>query len=88
VRDGERVFSLDKGNNSVGGRDALVLGTVGIGGDEFVYRLKTLDSGSRSFTVRSDSTDRAWAFVGTDSGFEGRQTLFYTRFRFTFTPVP
>ncbi|HEX8465439.1 MAG TPA: hypothetical protein VF627_12555, partial [Abditibacterium sp.] len=55
IEGGERVFSLDKGNQSVGGSEAYVLGSVGIAGDEFVYTLKSLSNASRPFPVRTDN---------------------------------
>jgi hypothetical protein len=37
--------------------------------------------------VRTDSNGRAWVFVGTDSGYEGVQTLYYTKIKLFFSPV-
>lgn len=86
VNGGGRVFSLDKGNNANGGTQATVIGNVGIAGDEFVYKLKSLGNASRPFPVRTDNQGQVWVFVGTDSGFEGQQTLYYTQIKLTFSP--
>lgn len=86
ARDGTRVFNLDKGNQVPGGKDAVVLGNISIPGDQAVYRLKPLDNAGQPFSVRTDSSGRAWVFVGTDSGFEGVQTLYYTKIKLTFSP--
>jgi hypothetical protein len=38
-------------------------------------------------TFTTDSTGRAWLFVGTDSGFESRSAVYYTRFMALFEPM-
>ena len=86
VRGGYRVFSLDKGNQTQVGRDAVILGHIAVPGDQYVYQLKQLDNGGQAFHVQSDSSGRVWAFIGTDSGFEGTQSLYYTRLKLMFTP--
>ncbi len=51
----------------------------------FEWELKRL--GGPPMTIATDSTGRAWLFVGTDSGFESRSAVYYTRFRAGFEPV-
>ena len=82
-----RVFTLDKGNNFNEGTQARNVGSVGISGEEFVYQLKQLNNASRSFPVTTDSNGQVWVFVGTDSGYEGQKTLYYTQIKLTFSPV-
>ena len=81
-------LNIDKGNQSRGGSQMAVLGTVGhpdIVGDEF--RLKTLDSMDSPVVVNADDSGSAWLIVGTDSGFEGLTRLYYDRISFTLTPI-
>ncbi len=85
VENGDRIFTLDKGNQANIGADARLLGNVGIPGDETVFRLKGLDNANQPFMVRTDNAGKVWVFVGTDSGYEGRKTLFYTAIKLTFT---
>jgi hypothetical protein len=87
VQGGARVFTLDKGNQAQEGTQSLNLGTVGISGEEFDYQLKRLNNGTRLFPVRTDSEGNLWVYVGTDSGYEGRKTLFYTSVKVTFVPA-
>ena len=85
---GHLRMNIDKGNQSRGGSQMAVLGTVGhpdIVGDEF--RLKTLDSMDSTVVVKADDSGSAWLIVGTDSGFEGLTRLYYDRVSFTLTPI-
>lgn len=79
-------MNIDKGNQGMGGRDALVLGDIGVdtGG---AYLPKELTSGPTAFTVRADSNGAAWLIVGTDSGYEGTTILYYTGIKAVFTPL-
>jgi len=84
-------INIDKGNQSQDGPDARILGDVantesGCGDEERVWEMKTLE-GDGTFEARSDDEGRIWLLVGTDSGFEGRTELYYTRYRATFDPV-
>jgi hypothetical protein len=81
------VLNADKGNQSVGGSDLKVLGDIGIPGDQFQYTYKTLE-GDAPRTVRTDAAGSCWIIVGTDSGFEGKTRLYYSRVAATFTPRP
>ncbi len=85
---GHLRMDIDKGNQSRGGSQMAVLGTVGhpdIVGNEF--RLKTLDSMDSPVVVKADDSGSAWLIVGTDSGFEGLTRLYYDRIAFTLAPV-
>lgn len=85
---GHLRMDIDKGNQSRGGSQMAVLGTVGhpdIVGNEF--RLKTLDSMDSPVVVEADDAGGAWLIVGTDSGFEGLTRLYYDRISFTLTPA-
>ena len=85
---GHLRMNIDKGNQSRGGSQMAVLGTVGhpdILSDEF--RLKTLDNMDSPVVVKADDSGSAWLIVGTDSGFEGLTRLYYDRISFTLTPI-
>ncbi|MFB6240231.1 MAG: hypothetical protein ABEJ46_01465 [Gemmatimonadota bacterium] len=82
----EGGLNVDKGNQSTGGPNAVVLGNIANDTSECtgpgVYTRKVLRSPeSEPLTVESDGSGRLWLFVGTDSGFEGRTGLFYLRVR-------
>jgi hypothetical protein len=77
-------LNLDKGGQSQGGEDAVVLGTIAKpddGTDEYVV-IERGNSGNPLLTI-SDEIGRMWVFVGTDSGFEGTTALYYIRIEIT-----
>jgi uncharacterized lipoprotein YbaY len=81
--------NIDKGNQSNGGSEMVVIGNVShpdVVGDE--YRIKTLINNVAALQVSSDADGRIWLVVGTDSGFEGLTALYYSRISYTFAPAP
>jgi len=85
------LMNIDKGNQSKDGADVVLLGDIGIPGDEEVYRFKTLTSASapapEQFFFTTDAEGGAWLMLGTDSAFEGLTTLYYVRTKVTLTPA-
>lgn len=81
-------MNIDKGNQSSGGDDALVIGDVASTStdcNDWTWEMKTLAS-EEPFRVTTDSDGALWLLVGTDSGFEGRTRLFYTRYSMSLEP--
>ena len=81
-------MNVDKGQQTQGGEDAVVIGDLANSrsceqGPE--WELKSL--GGPPMMITTDSTGRAWLFVGTDSGFESRSAVYYTRFKAVFDPM-
>ncbi len=82
---GHLRLNIDKGNQSKGGEAMLVLGDIAhpdASGDSFA--IKTLTSAGQPLVVETDGQGRVWLIVGTDSGFEGKTTLYYTRISYEF----
>ena len=83
-------MNIDKGNQSQGGEDMVVIGNVAhseVTGSE--HRLKTLDNAEQPLSVETDGNGRVWLIVGTDSGFEGLTAIYYARIAYTLTgPEP
>ena len=77
VKEGEIRMNIDKGNQSQGGSQMQVLGTIGIEGEEFVYELIERNNQQQPLNVKTDSSGNLWLIIGTDSGFEGVTTLYY-----------
>jgi hypothetical protein len=75
------VMNIDKGELSQGGSDMIPVGNVAVpsttDGYVNVTRTNTTYNGS-PFEVRSNNEGEVWLIVGTDSGYEGITTLFYT----------
>jgi hypothetical protein len=84
--------NFDKGNGARSGIDVVFVGDF-VGGsgscdpDLGVYALKSLSTGENGPVLTSDSEGRLWLIVGTDSGFEGKTTIYYTEGVAVFTPL-
>lgn len=85
-----RELNIDKGNQSIGGDDAIVIGHIGVNTPLLapVYRFKTLQNTNREFTFQTDDRGVAWLFFATDSGFEGLTQLYVMSYRAEFVLVP
>jgi hypothetical protein len=81
-------LSTDKGNQAQSGREAIVLGTMGNLSGTSTWELKELRSESAPLVVTPAADGSVWLLVGTDSGFEGRTDVYYTRVTAQFSPVP
>ena len=84
------LFSLniDKGNQSSQGENSIVLGNIAVGYDTKEYALITrnnADANNTPFVAKSNSKGELWLIVGTDSGFEGTTTIYYTRISVVFS---
>jgi cyclophilin family peptidyl-prolyl cis-trans isomerase len=80
-------WNINKGNQSNGGKAASVLGNIAKEGDStnnFVRLLRTNRSAKLSATSAADGS--LWIFFGTDSGFEGTTSVYFTRATVVATP--
>lgn len=68
LNNGFYELNIDKGIQSEGGRNAIVLGNIGAGDDVTGYKLITRDNTATPFQVRSNAQGELWLVVGTDSG--------------------
>lgn len=71
-------LNIDKGNQAEGGRDMITLGNFANGTDEHEYSLKTLTT-STPFRATTNNQGSLWILLGTDSGFEGKTTIYINR---------
>lgn len=72
-------LNLEKGYQSQGGKDAIVLGTLGITDNDFVYKLIERDNDGQVFKAKTDGEGNIWVFLGVDSGFEGVHQFYITK---------
>jgi hypothetical protein len=89
VDDGYYQMNIDKGNQFASGSDAIRIGDVANSNTDcldWVWEMKSVESDD-PFEARADSDGGVWLLVGTDSGFEARTELFYTRYRAVFQPI-
>lgn len=90
VRNGDMyLLNVDKGDQSTGGKDAVLLGDVSIG-NTGQMKYKTINrnnGGSAPLKAKTNGKGELWLFVGTDSGFEGLTTLYYQRVQVSLAPA-
>jgi hypothetical protein len=88
--EGSLRLNVDKGDQSAGGRNAVVVGDLAssqpCGEGNPRYELKQLTSGADSVEVAADSSGAARLLVGTDSGFEGTTSVYFTSLTSVFVP--
>jgi hypothetical protein len=78
VVDGSGYYrmNIDKGTQTNGGRDMVVIGDFSNDSDTDTYRLKTVRNTAPLY-VTADENGSVWLIVGTDSGFEGVTEIYY-----------
>lgn len=83
IEDGNYRMNIDKGNQATGGMDMIVIGDIstpeGITDYTLINRSNLYTAADNPYQARSDTNGNLWLVVGTDSGFEGTTTLYYTR---------
>lgn len=87
IEDNQYALNVDKGNLNESGEMAIVLGDIAVPYNTQGYTLINRNSASNAnpFIVRSNSKGEIWLIIGTDSGFEGPTTLYYTRVNVVFS---
>ncbi len=82
------LLSIDKGNQASGGVDMAAIGHIGNQKTcpDAAYELKVLRADAAPYLVEVDSSGTFWAIVGTDSGFEGTTSLYYSTIEISIEP--
>jgi hypothetical protein len=76
-------LSVDKGSQSEAGKNSVLMGNVANGKETEGYALIQRSNKEQPLSARTNDGGELWIFVGTDSGFEGDQTLYYNRIKVT-----
>lgn len=79
-------MNIDKGNQSVGGKDMTVIGNFANGTEFEVYKLKQLNT-LTPIKVLATQQGEIWLIIGTDSGFEATTTIYYTSIQAIIKPA-
>jgi hypothetical protein len=90
IESNQYTFNLDKGSQANAGLMSTVLGNIATAENSANYSIITRSNGASNaapFIGRSNSNGEIWLFVGTDSGFEGTTTVYYTRVNVVFSAV-
>lgn len=88
VQSNQYVLNIDKGNQSAGGENAITLGDISIPPGSTEYTLISRSNASdpnQPFIAQSNSDGEIWLLVGTESGFEGTTTVYYTKVNVVFS---
>lgn len=72
-------MNIDKGNQGYGGKDMIVIGNIAVDSQEYSLITRTNADQYTQFVARSNNKGELWLIVGTDSGFEGITTLYYSK---------
>lgn len=81
-------LNIDKGNQAEEGADMINIGHIGVSAGTTAFTIITRTNNSKnSFTITTDEAGEIWLVVGTDSGFEGLTTLYYTQVDVAFNQV-
>lgn len=83
LKDNFYHLSVDKGAQSDEGKAVSLLGNVANEKDVEEYSLIQRSNKEQPLTARTNAQGELWVFVGTDSGFEGDQALYYNRIKVT-----
>lgn len=81
-------LNIDKGNQSEGGEDMIVIGHVGVAPTTVNYTLIVRNNNSNNGTyATTNDQGELWLIIGTDSAYGGQTTLYYTQVDVLFNQV-
>lgn len=83
----ELRMNIDKGEQATSGKDAVVIGNVAKEretGEQ--YELKKLKM-EEPITIKTNENGDLWTIFGTDSGFEGKTSLYYSKVKINMVKV-
>lgn len=82
-----QMQNIDKGDQTVAGRDVVILGNVGVKAGQKEYGLISRSNEPKPHIGKTNERGELWALVGTDSGFESRSVLYYKSIKITLKEV-
>lgn len=78
--DGFYTMNIDKGNQSTAGENMVVIGNIGVASTTVNYAIITrFNSSANAVYATTNDVGELWLIIGTDSGYEGITTLYYTQ---------
>lgn len=80
-------MNIDKSNQAAPGPDMDTIGHVGVSDTTTLFTLINRSNATHRFIISTDNEGAVWVCIGTDSGFEGATTLYYSRISLTFDNV-
>lgn len=88
IEGNQYTLNIDKGNQAAHGESTVLLGNIAVDFDTKDYTLISRNNASMNnspFIVKSNSRGEMWLIIGTDSGFEGTTTVYYTKVNVVFS---
>lgn len=77
---GYYTLNIDKGNQSASGENMVVVGHIGVASTTTKYTLiNRYNTRTNAVVATANDAGELWVLVGTDSGYEGTTTLYYTQ---------
>ena len=86
-RNGFYEMNIDKGNQAAPGADMDTIGHIGVSDTTSVFTLISRSNEGHPFTISTDDSGTAWVCIGSDSGFEGTTTLYYSTIQVKFDNI-
>ncbi|SDC10577.1 hypothetical protein [Shouchella lonarensis] len=80
-------MSADKGHGALSGQDALTVGNLAKNTSVAEYEKKHFHTAPHSFVAETNDNGELWLFVGTDSSFTGKTSIYIPRIEATLTEV-
>jgi hypothetical protein len=88
IQDGMYRMNINKGNQEEDGTDLITLGTIGVATNTTQYtQISRYNSSATGFYASTNDAGDLWLIVGTESGFEGTTTLYYTQIDVLFNEI-
>lgn len=78
------LMNIDKSNQAAPGADMDTIGHIGVSDTTTVFTLINRTNAGHLFSISTDEDGSVWICIGTDSGFEGITTLYYSKITLTF----
>ncbi len=80
-------LNVDKGNQSQGGKNAIVVGTLQRTASTDQFYPKQFKN-TAPLSMMTDAEGKLWLFLGTDSGYEGSTTFYITKVSVSLSEIP
>jgi hypothetical protein len=81
-------MNIDKGIQNESGKDMVTIGHIGVAPTTSQYtEITRNNSSANALILKTNSSGEAWVIIGTDSGYEGKTTLYYTGLDLIFNEI-
>ncbi|MBX2965063.1 MAG: hypothetical protein KF845_02875 [Cyclobacteriaceae bacterium] len=88
LEEGMYRMNVDVGSLALAGNDVLTLGHIGVATTTTAFtEVYRNNNSSNSFLITTNHVGEVWVLVGTDSGYEGVTTIYYTAIDIFFNEV-